>query len=552
MIRWPAIRVPLPLLVKELLEQAARRRTYVVRVVYAACLFTAFAFIYYEAMGSWRVSGARLGQGQEMLRALVAFQTIGIFLFLPALMSTAITREKENRSLTLLLVTAMRPREIVLQKYLGGLIPMFTLLLLSLPLLAISYAFGGIEPLELLSMAGWLFLTCLLVGAVSIMCSAWCRTSVAAFISSYLLSLAIALGSFLLLLALVSFAVPLGLGPTALVLLHCAQCALLITFLLFLATRCLVRRAFVAPGRPYREPAEAAGRRRRRKDGDDPNLPGRRPIAWREGNRRCSYALRNPARSFLVLLLPMAYPVSLIAVFMQAEAAIALLTGLFFVMWVIAALAVIVSSASAIPLERTSQTLDLLLTTPLTGREILHQKLEGVRRLIAVLCSPMLGFLALKGIAESRYYHPDYAAGAALLVHFGASLLTLAILLPLFSWLAVWISLKTRTRLRAVLIALGVVVAWSVAPWVAGGVLAETNVLTWRQQGLIAAFSPTMAVVLAALAGFDNWLEFGSPAPLFISLAVCGAVLYTVRTVCLRKADAYLGRATMSLEGAAS
>ena len=41
MKRW-ARKSRLPLLVKELTEQAARRRTYVIRVVYAAGLFACF------------------------------------------------------------------------------------------------------------------------------------------------------------------------------------------------------------------------------------------------------------------------------------------------------------------------------------------------------------------------------------------------------------------------------------------------------------------------------------------------------------------------------
>ena len=45
-MKRPWIRVPLPLLGKELIEQAMARRTYVLRVVYAVLLFIAFCFIY--------------------------------------------------------------------------------------------------------------------------------------------------------------------------------------------------------------------------------------------------------------------------------------------------------------------------------------------------------------------------------------------------------------------------------------------------------------------------------------------------------------------------
>jgi hypothetical protein len=116
----------------------------------------------------------------------------------------------------------------------------------------------------------------------------------------------------------------------------------------------------------YRDPEEIARAARAKRHGHrDPSVPDERPIAWREGRRRCAYALRHPARSFFVLLLPVAYPVSLFALITPAEGAVGLLSALLYLMWVVAALLIVVVSAGAIPAERTSQTLDILLTTPL-------------------------------------------------------------------------------------------------------------------------------------------------------------------------------------------
>ena len=59
----------LPLLAKELIEQAARKRTYVVRVVYATLLFvTAFLF-FYETLKVGAASPlAVLGRGRGIAR----------------------------------------------------------------------------------------------------------------------------------------------------------------------------------------------------------------------------------------------------------------------------------------------------------------------------------------------------------------------------------------------------------------------------------------------------------------------------------------------------
>ena len=188
-------RAPVPLLTKELAEQAARRRTYVVRVIYAALLFLVFALILHDRL---RHAGTdpfyMFGYGRHLFEAIVFLQFIGICAFLPAMMSGVITYEKERQSLALLLMTDLGPWEILFQKYFGRLIPMFSFLLLSLPLLAICYSFGGITTNELSAGIFLLLLCCLQVGALAILCSAFCRTTAAAFISSYILGAVIYAG----------------------------------------------------------------------------------------------------------------------------------------------------------------------------------------------------------------------------------------------------------------------------------------------------------------------------------------------------------------------
>ena len=53
------LKEPFPLLAKELLELAVRKRTYVVRVVYALALFAIFAYCYYH----WNLTVRRAGMG---------------------------------------------------------------------------------------------------------------------------------------------------------------------------------------------------------------------------------------------------------------------------------------------------------------------------------------------------------------------------------------------------------------------------------------------------------------------------------------------------------
>ena len=182
----------LPLLAKELTEAAARRRTYVLRVVYGALLFAVFAAL--APRWLWRGSYDPLsvmGAGREMFESILMLQFIGIALFLPAMMCGRIAEEKERDSLVLLFLTDLRPWSIVLQKYLGGLVPMLSFLLLAMPLAAIAYAFGGVTTDMLATGLYALLLTCLQIGALALMCSAWCRTTVSALLSTYLLAVEI-------------------------------------------------------------------------------------------------------------------------------------------------------------------------------------------------------------------------------------------------------------------------------------------------------------------------------------------------------------------------
>ncbi len=187
-----------PLLAKELTEAAARRRTYVLRVVYGVALFAVFAAM--APRWLWRGTYDPLsvmGAGRGMFENILLLQFIGIALFLPAMMCGRIAEEKERDSLVLLFLTDLRPWSIVLQKYLGGLVPMLSFLLLAMPLAAIAYAFGGVTTDTLATGLYALLLDCLQIGALALMCSAWCRTTVSALLSTHLLAVVFYLGPIL-------------------------------------------------------------------------------------------------------------------------------------------------------------------------------------------------------------------------------------------------------------------------------------------------------------------------------------------------------------------
>jgi ABC-type transport system involved in multi-copper enzyme maturation permease subunit len=180
-----------PLLVKELTEQAARKRTYYVRVGYALLLFISALLVFWAgASRQVRIFGSTLGmlgRGDDIFLALVTLQFAGIYLFLPAMVCPVIAGEKERDSLSLLLLTRLGPWTIIFEKLLSRVIPMFTFLLLVLPLLAYAYTFGGVSQEQIWGAMIVLGITTVQIAAFSLMCSAYFRTTASAFVATYLI-----------------------------------------------------------------------------------------------------------------------------------------------------------------------------------------------------------------------------------------------------------------------------------------------------------------------------------------------------------------------------
>lgn len=580
---WLPKGLGLPLLAKELVEQAARRRTYIVRVAYAALLFLAFALYFHSEVPRQAGSPYHVfGMGKQMFEFLVGIQFAGIYIFLPAMMSGVLTYEKERRSLELVFLTDLRPWEILLQKYLGRLVPMFTFLLLSLPLMAIAYAFGGISADYLASGVFILLITCLQVGAFALMVSAFCRTTTQAFVGSYVF-----LALFYFLPALVAalfdegrflrvsprqerviFAfLPVyvfeeisrrGFGDT---LAHSVPIALSAGAFLALARVFIVRRAFV-PARSLTlglfKLLDRVMDRWNRSVGnvvlvkERKTLPGNDPVAWREVAKKSLGKTRYLIRILFATEVPILFTAVAVLSWSGGEAAgRRVLSGMVFCMWALAVLAISVPSANAIASERTKRTLDVLLTTPLEGADIIQQKARAVWRLIIVLMVPFATLFLIEAWWESA---GNGRGGGSARGELGAvgylvtSGLSIVIYLPMLSWVSRWIGLRVRSRARAVAATLGGIVAWSLAPL---GLVIGASVLTGTDpdsSGLAFLFLLSPAIVIPLTERANSGLTFRgtfhAPAavPIFLNFLWHGGVLYYFRHLCLKHADRYLGR----------
>ena len=482
----------LPLLTKELIEQAQNRRTYILRVVYAVVLYGAALFQYADLQHGGTAAGLmNLGRGQNFFQLLFAIQAFAIVLLLPAMTCGALTVEKEKDTLALLLLTKLSPWTIVFEKLLSRVFAIGTYQLLSLPLFAIVYGMGGVELSGLILAIGVLICLTIVVGSVSILCSTWFRTTSEAFIMAYLALFAF--GSCFSLPAMPVIgqmvmsnrfgAMPYQPRVSGWEQVASAMISLtglgMATFVvsaisLVIASRVLVARAFVRPRNIVLEWFQSADRyfnelNKKTTGGivlvqDRATLPTFQPIAWRETRKKSLGTFRYQFRILMLLLAPL---ILVIAAFLMdgRNDFTSPFRGFPVFFWSISVICLTIHSTGVIPSERIRQSLDVLLVAPIPSAEIVVEKLSGVRRLIKILTVPFAVLIIFQGIWTG------YVVRGSMLekntdfwMELTAATLTVVVYMPLTMWVGFQFGLRLRSQVQAVLATFAVVISICVLP----------------------------------------------------------------------------------------
>jgi ABC-type transport system involved in multi-copper enzyme maturation permease subunit len=124
---------------------------------------------------------------RALFGAYFGIQILVIGVVTPVMVAGAIADEKERRTLEFVLATDLRSREIVLGKLAARVANMLLILLAGLPVLGILQFFGGIDPGELLVAFAVTMFTLVSVASLSILMSAVLRRGRDAILSTYLL-----------------------------------------------------------------------------------------------------------------------------------------------------------------------------------------------------------------------------------------------------------------------------------------------------------------------------------------------------------------------------
>lgn len=231
------------------------------------------------------------------------------------------------------------------------------------------------------------------------------------------------------------------------------------------------------------------------------------PVAWREARTRASFAGRG-AMQYVIVIVGLACAGVLLVShvadwewFDPSELRL-WLTGLIAVEFAMVLLMAANSAATSITRERESNTMDLLLSTPLTSGYIIRGKARGlVSFLIPLILVPVVSLLA--------FALADLARGKEVQVVWIEAPVMLGLLLVVYasfaSMLGLQMSLQFRRTVPAVLSTVGILMATSFALGACGYGLVEID----EEFGaIISSFTPFTAV--AAIVNPIETLDLGN------------------------------------------
>ena len=191
-------RLQSPVLAREMRQRMLGRRGAVAITVWLVLLIGVFGLAYQGNSdfdsGLNVLSAARVGR--EIFEWVLTGMLLIVLFLVPATTSGAIAGERERQTLLPLQVSLMSPLNIVLSKIAAAVVFTVLLVVLSAPLLALTYLIGGVTVTDILKGIAMVELTALTVGALGVACSAVSRRVQAATVMVYGAVLFMIVGSF--------------------------------------------------------------------------------------------------------------------------------------------------------------------------------------------------------------------------------------------------------------------------------------------------------------------------------------------------------------------
>jgi ABC-type transport system involved in multi-copper enzyme maturation permease subunit len=190
-----------PLFFYDIVRTARRNRLIPIRCLYASLLLILFSLVYVSwfrlPRDDWRelfaqrpIDRARLTDFAHQFSLAFLIGQLGIVCFLtPLFTADAIAEERERRTLSLLLTTALSDREIVVGLLASRAANIGMIVMTGLPILSLLPFLGGVDPIWIVTAFASTGMTILSLGAFSMTFSVSSKTSLGAIVSTYCCSL---------------------------------------------------------------------------------------------------------------------------------------------------------------------------------------------------------------------------------------------------------------------------------------------------------------------------------------------------------------------------
>jgi ABC-type transport system involved in multi-copper enzyme maturation permease subunit len=175
-----------PMIRKELRQRMRERRGWLLPSLYLLVLGAVVCFAYFVITvdrGQSSIQGSTVGVA--LFLTLAYSQLALLLLLVPIFSAGSITIEKEQRTLAGLLTSLLTSAQIWWGKSVSSLLFVLLLLVTSLPVLSMAFAFGGIGPWEIFSATLTTVIILACMSAVGLYCSSAFQRSVHATAVSY-------------------------------------------------------------------------------------------------------------------------------------------------------------------------------------------------------------------------------------------------------------------------------------------------------------------------------------------------------------------------------
>jgi ABC-type transport system involved in multi-copper enzyme maturation permease subunit len=564
---WPSFTV----LHRELAQLAAQRNTYILRGLYAltvAVVGLSIVASFFNMAGRRLMSGYNAaglyGVGDQLLDALLIFALISTGAVLPAMVVGSVTAEREQGTLDLMRVSRLTAGDIVLQKYLARLIPFGLFLLLLVPLAAVAYGLGGVSTGDLLGAVATLLSAVLRVAAIALLCSALCGSTLSAFLTAYLVILVLYVGVPVLWETVLwphfywdddwliwwvigpwmdTTSVGGQIGYVCLLLLGLCGCLAWTCACLKRARQprgALAKRLHSGLDKLLERLNAVAGNIRWGQRGG--TLPDAAPVAWRERSRTAVCIPRHMFRLLCLVCVPTVFMLLFLTATSPAFYASPIgysrdateLSIFLAMLWLPAALVPAVYVANLISGERSDQTLDVLLTTPIAPREILRQKMAAVRRVVLLVTLPIVMTILVECYGE---YLRQGLIGEGLL-YLAVALGSVLVFEAVIVWTALGCSLRVRRRSAVVMLTLVRLLGYAFVPLLLGYLVVtlsrHSSDLVW-----VMAVSPVGAFIASE---FSELNDLSSILAAFAGLSLYLVLALVTRHRCYTQAAHLLHR----------